>query len=258
MSWSGRELVSVFSLLATGALGCAHAANNGPVRAEGRDAEAFSAVTVRGLVDVQVTVGVAPKVEVRCAQALVPRVHTRVERGTLVVATDLPDDASTEGCMVVVKTPTLVALRTSSVGDVIVNGDAVGLATIESDGVGDVRIDSVRADSCTIKSSGVGDVAIGRLDATSVSVTATGTGDVKLAGRAARVSIVEEGTGEVDTRALAALRGDVEVTGTGEVHLHATEHADVKSSGVGDVHVSGQPSDRRAKTSGPGKVHWDR
>jgi hypothetical protein len=66
--------------------------------------------------------------------------------------------------------------------------------------------------------------------------------------------VVVSGAGDVRLERLVAQEAEVEVSGAGSVHVHATDSLTASVSGVGDVVYSGRPEDVQEEVSGVGEV----
>lgn len=105
--------------------------------------------------------------------------------------------------------------------------------------------------------SGSGDVRLSGLDQDELRVELRGSGDVVADGRASTVSLVLQGSGDIDTRRLQARKATIKLHGSGDVRVFASEEAKVRLHGSGDVTVKGRPMVRDSKVAGSGEVDFD-
>lgn len=100
--------------------------------------------------------------------------------------------------------------------------------------------------------SGSGDIQLD-LEGRELDVSVSGSGDITLGGKADRVSVGVSGSGDIRCDELVAATGNVRISGSGDVTIHATEELQIRISGSGDVAYKGTPR-LSAKSSGSGDV----
>ena len=93
-----------------------------------------------------------------------------------------------------------------------------------------------------IEASGSGDIDADGIDADAFEVRSDGSADIALEGRAGRLGLDLDGSGEADLAGLAARQARVVVGGSGGVDVRADERLEVDVDGSGDVRYHGYPA----------------
>lgn len=106
-------------------------------------------------------------------------------------------------------------------------------------GSGDIRVGAVAGRDFTGSISGSGTLAVTDLDAETARFALPGSGTITAAGRATQVAIALDGSGRIDTRALATPVVRVTMGGAGTIAATATRTADIAASGSGSIRVAG-------------------
>lgn len=123
-----------------------------------------------------------------------------------------------------------------------VNGGQLVISTVGSlrpklPLVAKVRAPTIKA----IDSSGATQIRARDLTGPALSLDVSGVSDAQLSGVVGSLDLNLSGAGSVDTRALAAERITVHVSGTGSVRLGEPKTLDVHISGAGSVEYGGHP-----------------
>lgn len=188
----------------------------GPQTTEVRKVDAFHGLSLTSVLDVDVTIGPATKLEVRGPKDWVARLVTKVENGVLVAKIPGTSNDQPE-IKLVITTPDLtsidisgvVALRAAKLAtknlDVTVSGvgtvDLAGRADtlrVTSSGVGEIRAKDLVASSVSASLSGAGSVAVQAKK--EVEATLSGAGDLTIYGNPASVKKQLSGVGEIRMR----------------------------------------------------------
>ena len=115
----------------------------------------------------------------------------------------------------------------------------------------EIRVPSLDAFSA----AGSGDAEISGIDGTLLETRILGSGQITVAGRADRLDVVIEGSGDVDAHELLAEAVQVDISGSGNADVHALEWIDIDIRGSGDVTYRGDPTEVVTAVSGSGAVH---
>ena len=115
----------------------------------------------------------------------------------------------------------------------------------------EIRVPSLDAFSA----AGSGDAEISGIDGTLLETRILGSGQITVAGRADRLDVVIEGSGDVDAHELLAEAVRVDISGSGNADVHALEWIDIDIRGSGDVTYRGDPTEVVTAVSGSGAVH---
>jgi putative autotransporter adhesin-like protein len=254
-------LWSALAILPLAATACFHT-GNGIDKTEARALPAgekgFDRVEAAGWIDVDVTVGAAERVDVRCDENLLQHIHTEVAGGLLKIRTDnmIMGDSHVP-CAVHVSLPAIRSVAASGSGDVQVHGSSEGLDTIDTSGSGNVTVEDARVDELHITTSGSGDVKVVRITTNTLSAEASGSGNVSLSGAAARATFLCSGSGDIRARKLATWDADASSSGSCDITLAASRSLAADVSGSGDVRVAGRPPEHRESKSGSGSIKFE-
>lgn len=235
---------------------------DGVPASETRDVAAFDGVSNESQVDVRITEGDTPSVEVTCDENLLDEIDTFVDGSVLTIRT--VGDWKRGGaflprttCEVDIVAPALISLENSGSGDYLVQGDTpTPLADILSTGSGDMAIHwPISVDELGVTSMGSGEIDLGGIQAGLVGLTSSGSGDISLgAGNTDELDLVSSGSGDILARDLVAVSVSATLTGSGDAEVTATESLDATLTGSGDLTVWGAPQQRDVVTSGSGDV----
>ncbi len=247
-------------------------AGDGNVTAEPRSVAAFTRISSRGSMDLEVTVGQPAAVSVTIDRNLQGYVRTEIRGDTLVV--DTSRDVRPSGRAVVkVSLPALAGLELSGSGDAAVQGGSVpadlalstrgsgdvvyegvlGTLSVEVDGSGDVSATGPAGD-VRAELRGSGGLRY-RGKARHVSVRSLGSGDVRLSGSAESLEARTSGSGDIDARNMAVRDAVVVTHGSGDVALLLTGgRLEAEIHGSGDINWWGTGTLERVRTSGSGSV----
>ncbi len=245
---------------------------DGSVTTESRPVAAFTRISNRGSLDLEVTEGRPAAVSVTIDQNLQRFVRTEVQGDTLVVETSREVRPRARS-MVKVSLPALAGVELRGSGDARVRGGSVARdLTLSTRGSGDLAYEGVLG-TLSVESSGSGKVDVtgpagdvraelrgsGGLryqgKARHLTVRTLGSGDVRLSGSAESLEARTSGSGDIDARDLP-VRDAVAIThGSGDVMLQLDGgRLQAETHGSGDVDWWGKGTLERVRTSGSGSV----
>ncbi len=115
------------------------------------------------------------------------------------------------------------------------------LRALEIAGAALVEMPALETDQLTIHLEGVSELEIQSLDADQLSLQIEGTGSLIISGKVREQQIVQEGTCNYYAAELESEETTLELAGTGDVTVLATETLDVELSGLGNVVYYGNP-----------------
>ena len=103
---------------------------------------------------------------------------------------------------------------------------------------------------------GGGDAALCGLEQPELRIELQGSGRIGAVGRVGNLEVSVQGSGDVEASGLLAARGDLRISGSG--NIAATVHSDVcaEISGTGSIVVRGNPARRRERVTGLGDVRY--
>lgn len=190
----------VAALIASLAMGCG-TKGSGRAANESRAVGAFTAVEVRGVIDLDLTVGAGPSLELSGDHNLLPLVTTEVSGDRLIIATK-------EG----VRPELPLVARVTAPGPV---KEILGRGAT-----------TIRARDLT---------------GPSVRVEISGAGRADLAGEVEAAELRLSGAGSIDAQRLQAKTVDADLSGAGRMKLGEPETLDADVSGAGHVEYGGDP-----------------
>jgi hypothetical protein len=181
---------------------------------QARELPRFDRVELAGSNEVTIRVGGEQSVVVRADDNLLDRVTTRVTDGKLVIGNEAGGFTTRNPIRVDITVPAVDGLALT------------GSGTIAAEGV----------------------------DVAALSVALSGSGAVTASGRAERVDVKLNGSGDVQLQDLVAQDMHATVSGTGRIALNATESLDASVPGTGSIVYTGNPPSVRKSVSGIGSV----
>ena len=128
------------------------------------------------------------------------------------------------------------------------------VSKVNLSGSGDIRSNfPLKTDHFKTNISGSGDITL-EIEATSVEGMITGSGDLQLKGSAERTEYTVTGSGSIEAQDLKSLRGQAQITGSGDIELHANEGLEARVTGSGDVRCFGDPERQITRVTGSGNI----
>ncbi len=265
-----RMLPSVFvlSLLSPVFAGC-NVVGSGVVVTQTRQLAEFDEIEFRIAGDFHVAIGKPTPLQIEGDENILPLIKTEVRDGRLVISAESsfktkhdPEFRVTvanhkaaeihgSGEMHVGELDNEsfdVVVRGS--GDLHVEGKTERLA-VSVRGSGDVLGSGLKAGEVSVAINGSGDVKVnvtGAVDsdamvtvAGSVAVAIHGSGDVRLEGKAERLVVSIDGSGDFQGSSLTVRDATVAIDGSGDAEVSVTDALNVAIHGSGDVLYSGNP-----------------
>src|SRR5206468_3963684 len=92
-----------------------------------------------------------------------------------------------------------------------------------------------------VRLSGSADVTLLHYQGPHLRLEVTGSGDIRVEGTCGELEIHVSGSGDVQASKLVAKSVKAALSGSGDVHVQASDALDVDLSGSGDVHYTGNP-----------------
>lgn len=194
----------------------------GPRTTQQRDLPDVTAVRLDTSGRLVVVRGPQTGLEVTAGEAVIDRLTSDVDGGTLVLGADR-------------------APGPGGLGAVEYRLTVPELTAVEVRGSGAMEGHGVVGDDVAVRVAGSGDVDLSDLEARSVQVVVDGSGDVRLEGRTQYGAVSVDGSGEVRADDLETDDADVTVRGSGGVELHVTGDLRVLVEGSGTVSHTGDP-----------------
>jgi hypothetical protein len=234
MSLSRRPLLIAAALLAA-ALHAQAATGSGNARTETRDVSGYSAVAMRGDIDVVVRQGAKEAVQVSTDDNLLPLLETVVENGSLRIQWKRGESIHT-------RTKTLVTV------------DVVKLTAVSLSGSGDLKVAPLKTPSLALAISGSSDAKLDQIETGELKISISGSGDVVASGKATKLEISIAGSGDVQARGLESDDASVSIAGSGDAKLTARKTLAVSIAGSGDVEYGGTAVLAKGRVAGSGSI----
>lgn len=251
-------------VLATCLLGCGQGVRgSGVAKTETRELASFEHVTFSGPGHADFSIGTPQRLEITADDNLLPLIETQVAAGCLVIGPREPIRPRSK-VTVKIRVPSLqgVALEgsaTAEVPDITANKFGISIVgsgtmtvagrtehlSVRVEGSGEVKAARLTARNADVRITGSGDVFVQAMEEPAGSerfdIEIMGSGDAKVAGRVESLTVRVTGAGDVEATGLEARKAKVQIIGSGDVALHATQELDVFIDGSGDVRYRGDP-----------------
>jgi hypothetical protein len=206
---------------------------SGTIASETRDVGDFQSVSLTMPATLTVREGNLPAILIEADDNILPFISTTVKDGTLTISQSRPCVRPTGNVRITAVSPAFRELAILGTGD------------IRSDG-------TLRSTSLAARITGAGNLDLA-VETSTLITTITGTGNVHLTGTAQEHTISLPGAGSVDAAALQTARTSVEILGSGNAKVNASETLSVKITGAGTVLYAGNPQVEQTIT-GAGSV----
>jgi hypothetical protein len=234
-----RALLAMTLLLLPLAAAQAATIGSGTAATESREVSGFSAISLRGGMDLVVRQGARETVQVTADDNLLPLLQTTVE-------------GSGETRTLVVQWRRGESIRPRA--RTVVTVDVVQLTALASSGSGDIVVEALKSAALALSISGSSDARLRGLDAEQLRVALTGSGGVQASGKAGKLDVSIAGSGDVNARELAADEVSVSIAGSGDASVRANKSVAVSIAGSGDVEYAGAATITRSRIAGSGSV----
>ncbi len=186
----------------------------GSVVSQDRTLSNFSAISLNGLANINLTQGSPQTVEVVTHTELIDRITTTVTNQELEIDMDFCTDDNISQLDVNITVPDISSISIYGLGDVSTTNDiAVDNLALIVEGVGNFNLEGT-VENLTIDSEGVGNVNAYDLVSSNCNVIIEGTGNVEITANTT-LDVVITGTGNVYYRGNPTITQNV--TGTGNV-----------------------------------------
>lgn len=233
-----RILCALALLLPVVAVGAA-TTGSGKAATETREASAFTAITLRGDMDIVVRQGAREAVQVTADDNLLPLLQTVVE-------------GSGDKRTLIIQWPRGETIRARA--KAVVTVDVVRLTALASSGSGDIVVQALKTPALTLSISGSSDAKLNALDTDDLRLSIAGSGDVQASGRSAKFSVSIAGSGDVRAPDLAADDVTISIAGSGDASVQANKTLEVSIAGSGDIEHAGAAKVTHSRIVGSGSI----
>lgn len=144
--------------------------------------------------------------------------------------------------------------KTAVRGDVTITVPYSKLSAVSLNGSGDITAaGTIKTAQLGIALVGSGDITL-PLDADKVSVSLVGSGDIKLSGSGNALNAAVNGSGDLEAGAFKTEDVMIQLMGSGDADVYATQHITASVNGSGDVTYGGNPAKETIKVTGSGSI----
>ncbi|QYF93349.1 DUF2807 domain-containing protein [Massilia sp. PAMC28688] len=179
-----------------------------------RNVAPFSAIEVRGPVDMVVQVGKPQSIQLKGEDKFLARLQTTVVNGKLIISFPKNEENIKGDNKILLAMPALTAFHLE----------------------------------------GAGSAELNNIQGNSVDLGFQGAGRLVANGKVGQLKLVAQGVGDVNTKALLARQATVRFEGIGAVKVHASERLDANVQGMGSLNYYGNPRVVNKQVEGIGTV----
>ncbi|MDI1255749.1 MAG: DUF2807 domain-containing protein [Flavobacterium sp.] len=142
-------------------------------------------------------------------------------------------------------------------GDIKIELPYQNLNEIHLNGSGSIAADgAINSDNIKVIVSGSGDIAL-TINAKNAVGELTGSGDLTLGGMTTNFEGKVIGSGDLKASRFKAENTLIEVSGSGDANVYASENIKARVVGSGDIKYAGNPKKEDTKVSGSGSIEKD-
>lgn len=203
---------------------------------QNRSVSGFTGIASSGSFHVYVKIDGTESVKVNADDAIIDKIETVVENGTLKIRFKKEFGWNDHG---------------NKKADIYVT--AKSLSSLVNSGSGSIRVDGV-ADASTFKVvlSGSGSISTA-VKATKIDGAISGSGNINLNGSTVNASVAISGSGSFDAKGLKTESTKVSISGSGDVYINAEKELSASLIGSGSVRYTGNAAVHTSKM-GSGSV----
>ncbi|MFC4158943.1 head GIN domain-containing protein [Chitinimonas lacunae] len=241
-----------------------------PVAKESRKVAAIKAIESYGPIDIDVTIGDVPAMELEGSAKVLSYIKTVVEGDTLKVRME-PDENLTIVVPLKVKlvTPALRSISSFGSGDISVRELKGGELDVTSkgssdltlagrvdklvaslQGSGDLNGEALESGSAELSIVGSGDMKLSKVNAQTLYLDIKGSGSIEVHGQTKQVKANVFGSGDATLTGLTSQQADLAVFGSGDITATVAEQVKASTRGSGNIAIYGNPSKREVSGDG--------
>lgn len=220
-----------------------------------RTVEPFTKVTLKGSMDVNITVADEQTVKVIADGNVIDRLSTRVEDDELIIGLDGMNLFSSIRTMKVdITVPQLTATSLRGSGDMNVAGVKGGDFELDLKGSGDMVLTRFDIGAMEIELKGSGNIDLTDTTVEALEIDLDGSGDIDMTGTCNHIDIKLNGSGNIRGKDMTCKTAAAKLRGSGDIRLYADKSAELALKGSGNVDVYGRPADLTSNIKGSGDV----
>lgn len=235
---TSRKHLHLFLIIISAALlfqACKKVTGEGPVVAESRTRNNFTAIAMRISGDLYVTQDSVYKVEIRAQQNILDVIETPVINNELVIRVkNTVNIRSNEDISIHVSAPVITSLALSGSGNLQTSGE-------------------FRPSNMRLTLSGSGNIMLPILVTNQLEAVISGSGNIHVAGTAGNESLKISGSGSMDLLNVATNTVSSSTSGSGNIRVNVSQSLSASISGSGNIYYKGNPI-ISSNISGSGKL----
>lgn len=197
----------------------------GSLLTETRTATDFHSINLMTAANVDIVKGTAYKVEVQDYENLVKYISVKVVDHNLVISND----------------PIYTLLINSKAKVTVTMPDSLTAVTLT--GAGDINLNSAFKDVNTMLLTGSGNIVANEpLNVSTLTASVLGSGNITASGTAQTMTGLISGSGNINFINLAVTNANCNITGSGNISVHAISTLKATITGAGNVFYTGSPT----------------
>ena len=224
---------------------------------EVRTFRGIDGVALLGSGDVSITLGDKEEITIHAPADLIPYLLTEKKDGTLYIGKRKKGWRKHRSFNervhydLVVKSLKYVSISGS--GDIDAKKLSGNKCSVKVSGSGDVEVDEIHSGKVNIHISGSGDVDVSNISSDVLGVTINGSGDTDINGKTDELDVTISGSGDFTGNKLKSENVSIDIYGSGNARVWATETLTVHIYGSGDVTYHGNPT-ANSRVTGSGDI----
>jgi len=210
---------------------------NGKATTEIRAFDPYDVISVHGSMDVSLVEGSEGSITLKAEENILEYIEVTNNNGKLRI-----------------KTKDHVNLRPSWKKGIYIEVPIQEVSKILLSGSGEISGKlTLKTEKLKLSVSGSGDIKVAA-DATAIKAAISGSGDIDISGKADEFDAAVTGSGDIDAAQLSVAQATANITGSGDIKIHAKDQLTVKIVGSGDVKVNKDVTTINKKVVGSGEI----
>ena len=228
---SNRRVLLIFIICALSA--CLYSCAERPTTREIRDIPSISEIEVSSGVDVFVTFGQGPLLEVETSRGSLGKLKTEVTGSKLKIFYK-GNLGWSKKAKVFLQVPKIEKITTSGGSDLIGENTLIGeILKLRASGGSDIRLE---------------------VEVNSIRVKTSGGADIVLSGNANYIEAETSGGSDLKASQLTVQSANLKASGGSDITIHVTEALQARTSGGADIRYKGNPTQIDTENSAGGEV----
>jgi hypothetical protein len=227
---------------------------NGDLTTENRIVSDFNGVELNGSFTVYVDSGEETSILVEADENLLDEIRTQVRGNNLIVETYRDRCLNSKNDITIyVTTPEIEEIVLNGSGRIYCDYFETPKLQVDLNGSGSIFIDYIYTNDAELELSGSGSIR-GTVDTYSADIQVDGSGIIRLDGSAHHADMDITGSGSILGKEFYTDNTNIEITGSGNAEVYATDLLEARVTGSGIVYYYGNPANVVKQISGSGNV----